>query len=67
MLNAYTFALVILFNGAADGGRAINTELRFITLEACQAAAATVAATRTDGSGWKPFATTAFCVSGVQP
>jgi hypothetical protein len=33
------FALVILLIAAGDGGRAINTDLRFATKEACDHAA----------------------------
>lgn len=32
------FALIMLLQGASDGGRAINTELRFPTRSACEAA-----------------------------
>lgn len=34
-----TVVLVMIFGGFGDGGRAINTDLRFTDKEACQVAA----------------------------
>jgi hypothetical protein len=58
-------ALVIFFNGASDGGRAINAELRFNTLRECEVARDRIILHRPSSSigMWSP---TAICIEQVR-
>lgn len=49
------FALIILLQGAADGGRAINTDLRFSTRDDCEAAKSEILSDATSATRFLPI------------
>jgi hypothetical protein len=53
-------ALVILLSGGADGGRAVSTELKFSSMDVCEAAADRLAKALGRATGY--VGTAAVCV-----
>lgn len=53
---ATAFALVIFFGGTGDGGRIVNTDLRYRTKDSCQDAAELINKTKNPAASWPPFA-----------
>jgi hypothetical protein len=56
------FVLIILFGGGVDGGRAIDTNLKFHSEETCETAARKIAVARVEGRG-DLYSARAVCVA----